>query len=364
MKKLWWAFWLVGALGLGSCRIEKADAVNFPNVESYSPGYAKTGTEVSVIGSNLSGASIYLGGQPVDLLSTSDRKLSFLVTDAMSTGNIEVRFSNELFESQAFAMDLVVNHVITGSDKGGWLSASLQNVGDTLVGPNQLLITDFDGTGIRKANETTQFDRTRFSSQVPTGGLNGIGQISGVMASPAGGNYFYSELAGEFVQNGTFGYSGDLISRSKKQNDLRFDWPSNFVDYPESPLVMPTSRADLSKIYLNMAVFKNQNQKGLFYLDLTNEGLSNSQKFNNRSVSGVGVSEWTWVSVPFSQFKDGFGFGSTLDLDDFGNINIVSLAFVHQDKSENQIVEAQGNANYYIDNIIITQGQPFYGNVR
>lgn len=372
MKKILIAISLIGLIGVSSCKIETADLVNFPKLDSYSPGYAKTGSTVSIIGSNLEGASVYVNGQKVDLTASSEKELTFQVKNGMSSGDLVVKFANKDFEDQKFGLGIVINHVIQLEDKTGWLSSTTQNVGDTLVGPKQLLISDFDGNGVRTADATNNFDRTQFVDQVQTGGSMLINSTNQVSSSPAGGNFFNVELGAEFVQKGTCGHVGEIITRSELQNDGQSSWPVNFVDYPNSPLTVPSSEAEVRDYFVNFAMFKDGNEKGVLHINLFNDDLALPDQYRYIIEDNSGLDEWDWVSIPYNQFKSNFATGAAISSTTFPSINKLKFAFSHDDWNDfdNSLGKCpdtapiSGKVVYYIDNVVITQGQPFYGNKR
>lgn len=384
MKKLVYILSALICLSAVSCRnsIEKKinPAKGFPNVASYSPGFAKTGDTISIIGSVLTGSTVEVGGKQIDLTVNTDDKLAFVVTDDVAPISNDGRYSLKVLHSDGdfheFSMPIVLNHEITLADKAGWLSTSSQAVGEVLeTGPAQLLISDFDGGGIREADATDKFDRTQFDNQAQPTGVSYIGSTDLTQGSPLGNNYYILKLD-DPGQLGGNGHAGEVWSRSEIMNDRKTEWPVSFFDYVNGPLKEVTTNNEMNDVYLNFLLYKGGAEKTVLYAYLYNDFLPGGEQYRSnfdfeldgasvKVPKGTGLNEWVWVSLPFrDSFKDNFGFGSKLKGENANTINKIKIAFAHGDKLDDQPGTATGGIEAYIDHIIITQGAPYYGHKR
>ena len=364
-------------IGLCSCRVDKAEKVILPVAESYSPGYVKTGDTVRVIGIGLDGASVKVGGQPVTLISQNSKEVAFIVTSELkqnvqgetnNTNNIGISFSDG--SNHTFTMPLVVNYVIANGDLSGngWLNGSTQSIGDTLSGPAQLIVADFDNGGIRNADATDKFDRTQFEGLVKVGGTGLITSYSDERgATPAGGNVLSVNLESKFVSPNTSGFAGEYITRSELTNDGA-TWPLNFAEYLNSPIKDNVSMDDT---YINLCLFRNGQDQSILDVILYNDNLLLADRYRNRYLRtsaglAVGTNEWAWVNLKFSDFASNFGGAVDINEVIFESINKIKLDFNHGAVSA---IDA-GNppedkkVEIYLDQIVITQGAPYFGNIR
>jgi len=353
------------------CRIDTEERPDFPSVESFSPGYAVPGDTVFVIGKSLTGSSISLDNGPVNIIANTDSLLSFVVTESMSNSLLTVTYPDG--DAFTFSFNIILNYMIQASDieEGGWLNdmeldGTPLQAGELLRGPRQLLISDFDGGGIRFAEATSVIDQTQFAGLAAQGGDLIIGTNTfGATPSPVGGNNFGIDTPPTSIASGTFGFAGELLNRSELQNDRETSWPMNFIEYPASPIEDVSSNSDLENVFVNFLLFKNGNPKGVVDLNLTNDNFALGDRFRNRIADAqVGLDDWEWVSLPIGEISDGFGFGSRLNPDAYRTINILLFGFIHSDKANDEPIDAEGNATFLIDHIILTQGAPYYGHIR
>jgi hypothetical protein len=387
MNRILYAFGLTLSTVLVSCRPEVNDPRNPPSVNSFTPGAAKTGDTVRISGSYLKGSKVTLNGEVVTLLEDSDGLLSFKVTDALTTGKgsvftLSVEFKDGL--KTTFSQKLPLNYIITSEDKGeeGWLKKWPQIAGETLKGPAQLLITDFDGHGVRTANLVTNandFDKTQFSALVKTGGDQQITRnYRGIPLSPASGNCLNTTLDVKFIENGKNGYCGEFISRSELQNDRSTPWPKSFVDLPNSGLKYPINVANT---YVNFYINKNKLPKGLLDIYLFNDDLLDDEQYRFRLPVSRGLDGWELISVRLNQFGANFGDLKPeyiLKAEAFKSINKIKFNFTHDEKKDEDpcncvktfpgyIIDgrwklnATGEVFIAIDHITITQGGPYIG---
>lgn len=358
-------------LSLLSCRPEENPAKQKPRADSFSPGISKTGDTIEVIGSGLSGAKILLEGKEVELLKSENNFLSFIVKESMSALKSDLCLTVQFQDNSttSFSQRLIVNHKISGEDllPGNWLGGKIKTdlnlvEGDTLMGPKQLIITDFDGHGIRMADATIKFDETQFTALVKTGGkilitnsfLNGE-------PSPVGENYFVTQLSPEYIEEGKYGFAAELVSNTDFMNDLERTWPISFVDTPNGPLDAATSNPALSTYYFNFFIFKNGNEKGFVRPYLFSDDLTGNAMFANNFSTTLGNNEWEIVSIPVREFKTTHGTSVRMNFNNFKSLNKIKFNVAHLDLDQNQMKpsEAEGEVLIYIDHITITQGAPF-----
>lgn len=365
-------------LAFTSCRPQVADKIIQSKAESFSPGYVKTGDVVRVLGVNLLGSSVKVGGVSMELEEITEDYLEFIITDKLKTdvngedaeNNIEITFENG--DVHRFSFPLIVNYKITIEDKqsGAWLENSPQDAEEILQGPKQLIIADFDDGGIRNAARTERFDKTQFNPTLKDGTVGFVGTGSGVKSSPAKGDYLGVQTPTEDILQGTFGFAGEVVTRSEvtTKGDL---WPDNFADYPNGPLTKPGTPADVSAYYINFCIFTNGNDKTVVYPYLFNDVTALGDRFRNNTFDNAGViglEDWQWVSLRLTTFKSNFGNNSSVDPTTFLGINKLNLGLSHfelKDQSETApLKEIEKGVEVYIDHIVITQGAPFYGNMR
>lgn len=377
MKNISLLFILFSLALLSSCRIPEAPKKVLSKAESFSPGYVKTGDTVTVLGINMTGSRVKVGGVSVDVVTSDDSFVQFVVsddvqadTDADATNNIEVSFSDD--SKHEFSFPLIVNYVIKPQDVNSWLSGTTQSAGEVLQGPNQLLIGDFDDAGIRNAERTDRFDGIRYDATVKEGGEAFVGMASGVLSSPAKGDYLAVIVPPESISLGASGFAAEVDTDSDNTNDKGL-WVSNFSAYPNSPLEVPETQEDLDNIYLNFCVHLNGNPKGLLDPFIFNDNLALNKRFRNNSLrpaSGdeplaIGLNEWVWVSLPFSGFGANFGDpNQALNAETYKTINKIKLAYTQFDLRNNAEVAISQGVEIYVDHLVITQGAPFFGHIR
>jgi hypothetical protein len=370
MKKLFYIGALI-ATSFWSCRPEVNPEVKKPTADSFSPGIAKTGDTVSVIGSSLKDSKILINGREVQIITNTDGLLSFPVTNALTNPNalpkgegesiytLEVLFKDG--SSTKFSQSILLNHVV-GPEDFTWLSnfKGSKAVGDTLVkGPKQLLITDFDGHGIRTANATDRFDQTQWTALVKTGGSQSItGEFLGVKNPPSKGNFFATQLNPEFLTKNTFGFAAEFVSATDVLNNRKDSWSNNFSEIPESPISYPNA-SNLKDLYFNFYVYKNSSTKGTLRAYLYNNNLSGDKEYANSLNASSGNFEWVLVSVPFTSFKANYGSGSPITADIYKEINKIKFVYTHSDWANNGNKVPTGDVQFYLDHIIITQGSPY-----
>ena len=261
-------------------------------------------------------------------------------------------------DSHTFSTKLVVNYVIQEGDD--WISE--YGVGDILLGPKQLLVTDFDGAGIRVADETDRFDETQWVSQVqPTGTETITDNYLGISSDLGKGNYYALSLS-ETSQLGNYGHVGKLMNRLDLLNGNTGSWINNFTEYKGSPITK-TNISELDDLYLNFAFFKNDSDKSLLRVDLQNASLGDSTAYRNEVSINKGIRNWEWISIPFTNFKNNWGNNSDHNVQDdeiYELLNQLQFAFTHKDE-KNNTGTAEGEVHFLIDHIIITQGAPYPG---
>ena len=333
MKKLFYLL-LVSNILFFSCRPSDEPAITVSEVESYSPGYVKVGDTVQVLGIQLENANVYVGGVLVDVVEEDFNQLKFVVDSDVTSNSKDVENTNYIridFEdggSHQFSFPLVVNYVIQTADKAsGWLKDCPQDVGDTLVGPAQLLLTDFDDSGVRNAFAVDQsaFDRIQFQGLSKDGGILAVDNFSQVSQSPGEGDFLGVNVDPSYIAANSAGFAAEFVTRSERRNDEGL-WPNSFYEYPNSTL-----SSDGDEIYLNFCVFKNSQEKGVMQLWMYNNSLIGGSRYRANyfiNNSTTGLNEWTWLSLPLSDFKTGFGFGTSLDLESFAEQNILKLDWV------------------------------------
>ncbi len=372
---------LIFVFAFWSCRPEVNSVVKFSSADSFSPGIAKTGDTVDILGGSLKGSKVFLDDIEVPLLSSSDGLLQFVVTDNLTKSNpkgvfeLSVKFKDG--SSTKFSQNIVLNYIYTLTDKVTWLKNYVVKdaINDTLSkGPAQLLISDFDGHGARAANATNRFDQTQWTSLVKQGGSSLIGSnVLGVASSKAKGNYFALQLNPEFVENGTSGFVGEFISATEVSNNRDEAWAINFSALPGSKIRIPTeNRRKINTIsmddtYLNFYVFKNNKEKTLLRTYITSDLLAGSTQFAYNPQPSDGLSEWKLMSIPFRSFRTGYGFDSkAIEVVDYPTLNKLNFTFTHADKAAETpsnpsawVNPATGEVQIYLDHIIITQGGPY-----
>jgi hypothetical protein len=268
----------------------------------------------------------------------------------------------------SFPQKLPLNHTITLEDKAGWLSPWPQSAGDVLKGPAQLLITDFDGHGVRTANLVTNandFDKTQFSALVKTGGDQQITRnYRGISLSPASGNCLNTSLDVKFVENGRNGFCAEFISRSELQNDRATPWTKSFVDLPNSGLKYPV---DVANTYVNFYINKNKLPKGVLDIYLFNDDLALPQQYRYRLPIAKGGNEWELVYIKLNQFGANFGGSPKINASTIQTLNKIKFNFTHDDKKDETTspsswkLNATGEVFIAIDHITITQGGIYIG---
>lgn len=361
-----------------SCRVDENPAKRKPSADSFSPGLVKTGDTVTIIGTALDSDKIkvFVDGKEVKLINQQYYSASFLVKAEMSAKkpNLDLAVQVGETETTIFSQQLIVNYLVQNEDlvNGGWLYGlrnKFKNLDTLGGGPKQLLITDFDGHGIRTANATSRFDATQFYGLVKTGGKVLItNSYLGAIASEVGKNYFVLHLNPEFIEKEKSGYSGELKTNTIYLNDIASPWPSNFIDFPNRPLrdLVAGDKFE-NQYYLNFYLYKNGQTKGSVRPYLTNDNLLTSQEYAKNFPASYGNNEWKLVSIPFNEFQKGYGFnnGFKVTSNNIDSLNIIKFNFSHQslandnDKTPYKGPEVEGDVLIYLDHIILTQGGPF-----
>lgn len=384
MKKLFYVGALIAA-SLWSCRPEVNPVVKKPTADSFSPGIARTGDTVSVIGSSLKDSKILINGREVQIITNTDNILSFPVTNALTNPNalpkgegesiytLEVVFKDG--SSTKFLQSILLNHIVRPQDLT-WLASFTgdKTIDDTLgTGPAQLLITDFDGHGVRTAKATERFDQTQWAALVKTGGTQLItNNFLGVTSTKANGNFLATQLNPEFVENRTSGFVGEFVSATDVLNNREDAWATNFSEIPGSPIAVPklngsaTDKTALNQTYLNFFLYKNNKVKGLVRPYLYNNLMEGSVAFAFNIPDEQGNGEWSLVSIPFRSMKTGYGSTDAMKFSLYSELNKMKFVFTHFDKKDEDkktpdsgLKTAVDDVQFYLDHIIITQGSPY-----
>ena len=351
-----------------SCRREPEARPVFPSAEYFTPSVVKADQQVTIYGVGLDKATVLIDGTEisVDFVSGSGDKLIFKVAPGLSIGKHFVEILFEDGDKVKFTSPLVVS--LTGS---------------TI---KELLIGDFDGAGIRPAYATADFTNGQWSGNAGANTVMGIGNLNGVLSSPAGGNYAFATVPNGGVLPNTFGFVATIESRSELNNDFETAWPKNFFEYKLSSLDSIESN-DISNYYLNFYVNFNSNNKSKVRVFVGNPDLGKGERFAEDVAASTSVSGWQFVSIPLDLFKSNFGNDTPMNFNDFKKLNMIS--FDVSDTYENIYSDCCCKSQYsnseqmtcpsgvdgdltccplsikdpvqvYFDHVTITQGGPAY----
>ncbi len=327
-------------------------------VEYYSPTVVAPGSQLQLHGKALSKATVTIGNiiAEIDSVSKDGYVLYIKVPNELSIGSqYSVVVNYDETESVEFTTKLKI-------------SASTSLV-------KELLISDFDGGGIRSAMVTTDFTNGFFEANAGVNSSVGINtDINAIASSPAGGNYVYATVEGGGILPNTFGYVADISSKTGFQNDLVSPWPENFLNYPGS--VITSENQDLKEYYINFLVNFNNTKESQLRIFIGNSDVKLAKQFA-RTIKPRGiytVTGWQKVSIALSVFKDEFGFGTAMKFQDFLQSNKIMFQFM--DSYENYYTDCckpSGDINndyiydccdtaikdpvqIYIDQVVISQG--------
>lgn len=342
----------------------------FSRADTYSPSAAATDDTVYITGAELVGTEVRLNGKLVELEVETANLIGFIVKDDMESGTLELQLPSAggvTGELKRFNNVLINELVETGSSWDGYFydEQTFAN-GEVLRGPKILMISDFDGSGVRRASSTSTFSNVFWESNAAAAASVGIGRRN-VSSSPSGGNFMYGTIEEGGILRRTNGFVCEFATRSETMNDAISPWPENFVDYPGS--VLPQN-FDIDELYLNFYVNNNGYDQSNLRIYIYNDGMF----LANRFVLDFPILEseegWHWRSLPINEFRSNFGFDDRITSDQFLQVNkmMFQLADIgsmedaagNQDESLYQGNPVQG----YIDHIVLSYGAEMHEPVQ
>lgn len=340
---------------------ESEDRPKFPSAEFYSPWYVTSGDTVTIGGVNLEGSEVYVNSEKVELLDTEDG-LTFLVPEGFTGGKVKVIYPSG--EIMIFGDSL---HYV--SDENDPKRTELEGI---------VLISDFDGTGIRPTTAGFDFTTGAWLFEGPAGSNTGILRYQNVPSSPAGGYYFYNAVQNWSIGGvETSGWAGSLSSRNELMNDNETSFPVSFADYPNSPVDFEGNASDHYLNFYYKAAIVDTNRNGESPAEirvfLVNPALnledqyaftiSNGDNIQPPSIDMPSDEEWHGISIPLNKFKNGYGFEDEFSNSDLKSFNAIQFNFadsrVNSDEPDEQ-KEADGPIEVFIDQVSISKGTPIY----
>lgn len=339
---------------------EQDEKPNFPSAEFFSPWYVFPGDTVEIYGANLEGSQVYINGSEVGLLDT-DGALTFLVPEGLDGGVIKVVYPNG--ESFTFADSL---HYVPVNDSR---RTDLEGV---------ILLSNFDGGGIRPTTIGSDFSTGSWETEAPVGSEYGIGSNYNGISSPVGGNYYYNYVPdGAIGGVATSGWAGKLNTRNELMNDNETVFPLSFADYPNSPVDFDGNASDyyLNFYYKSDVLETNRNGENpteirVFLVNPTLKledqfafTISNGDNISEPSINMPSDEEWHGISIPLNKFKSNYGFDSPLKNADLKSFNAVQFNFADSrvnSSIDEEIEEADGAIRVYIDEVSISKGTNIY----
>ena len=270
-------------------------------MEYYSPTSVAVGSQLQVHGKALSKATVSIGNITAEIDSVS--KDGYV---------LYVKAPNEISVGSQYSV--VVNYDETESVE---FSTKLKISANTSL-VKELLISDFDGGGIRSATATSDFMNGFIEHNSGANSEMGItSNLNSVESSPAGGNFAFATVYGGGILPNTFGFVGTLSTQTDFQNDGSTQWPENFFNYPGS--VITSENQDLKEYYINFLVNFNNTKESQLRIFIGNSDLVLDKQFA-RTIRPSGiypVMGWQKVSIALSAFRDGYGFGTAMKFQDF-----------------------------------------------
>ena len=324
-------------------------------VEYYTPTSVAVGSQLQLHGKALSKATVSIGNitTEIDSVSKDGYVLYVKVPDELSVGSqysVVVNYDeNEAFE---FSPKLKI-------------SASTSLV-------KELLITDFDGGGIRSATTTSDFMNGFFEHNSGANSKMGITtNLNSVESSPAGENFAFATVYGGGVLPNTFGFVGTLSTQTDFQNDGSTRWPENFFNYPGS--VITSENQDLKEYYINFLVNFNSTNKSQLRVFIGNASLTLDKIFAKTFKPSLKypVTGWQKVSIPLNEFRVEYGFGTAMKFQDFLQSNKIMFQisdsfnnnysaccrFIGEDTIDDCCdIAIEHPVQIYIDQVVISQG--------
>lgn len=277
--------------------------------EYYSPTQAAPSSQIQIHGKALSKAAINIGGFESEIDSVS--KDGFI---------LYAKVPSELAIGSDYSVTVKYDEVET------FEFSSKLKVSSTSSTIEELLISDFDGGGIRKTDKSLGFTNGFFESNPGKNSVMGIDEnVNSVTSSPAGGNYAFTTVYGGGILPNTFGFVGTISSKTDFQNDGITPWPKNFFSYPGS--VLNIANQDLTKYYINFLVNFNNTEKSQVRIFIGSDELPIADRFAKTIIPGFdySVEGWQRVSIPLNTFRDGYGFGSNITIEDFIQLNQIEF---------------------------------------
>lgn len=356
----------------------------FPSAEFFAPWYVLPEKDtVEIAGSGLDGATVYLNGTQVSILSIDEKNelLKFIVPKDYTSGLVRVEFKDG--ETMTFIDSL------TAVDALDERRTDIEGV---------LLIGDFDGGGIRPAYAGIDFTTGQWAMEAPVGATNGIGQNQfNTSSSPEGGNYVYNDVPqGAIGGKATDGWAGAITSRNELMNDNYTSFPRSFAAYPNSPIEFGEND-DPSEFYVNFyykadpVSAPNRNGEDptmirVFLIDPTRQidqwwayNISNGENQSYIEEDGYGTmpmeadGKWHPVSIKWGDFSTGFGFNTRFNASDLEKINALQFTFsdsrvdadgnlgtVNGITVEEEWAKGVGPIRAYIDHVSISKGKGIY----
>jgi len=361
----------VATFMLVSCtKREPSERPVFPTAEYFTPSFASEGDTVRVLGLALDGSTVSLNGTTVSSWVENDNQVvKFVIPAGYQGGKVSIKLKDNLTLNFVDSLRIV--------DKI-----------DPLRGVPMLLLSDFDGGGIRPAYRGADFNTGQWALESPVGATFGVnsGQLS-IPQSPAGGDYMFNDVpSGAIGGVATAGWGGALTSRNELLNDGESSFPISLGEYTNSPIDFKNEPANY---YLNfhyygadLGLIDTVSKQPIYptairvYLINPFKDISLWYAFSFTNGDNLGSAElagspfladnkWHSVSIPLSYFRDGFSFKEYLFDHPEDLLKINSLQFTMTDSrvdSSNPKIQAQGKGpiRTAIDHVSITEGVPLY----
>lgn len=322
-----------------SCRPEIAPESKSSTFLSFSPAYANKGDTVKILGEHLEISDVRLNNEPVEYFNAGSGNVNFIIkTEEDLLANISIISKGQTLTSN---QKIAVNHRITAIDKSTWLNSQSANIGDLLPSTAQLLVTDFDGQGVRTSFKTNDWNEHYFFQEVQkgataTGMIDQLGE-----PSPANGDYYGISIDATEVKNiywhGTLNSDPSIEINNKTFNGL--------FRIEESPLKL-VDKESLDNIFLNFLIYSKKETNTEMTLIMTDiKDFAPEKKINLTNGNG-----WTWVTKSLS----------SLGVTELKNANEIKRIEIKWAVANNKI-PTEGTVFTYIDHIVITQGSPYLG---
>lgn len=349
---------LLAVIVFTACERDPDPRPSFSRADSYSPSVAATDDTVFITGDKMVGSQVRLNGELVEIEIEEEHRIGFIVEDHMESGSITIQLPEAggiEGDRKTFNNDIYINEEVQAGTSWDGLFTNGQSFasGDIMRGPKTMLISDFDGSGIRRASSTTSFSNVFWETNAAAAANVGIGKKN-VPSSPAGGNYLYGTILGSGILDDTYGFVMESATRSETMNDAITPWPDNFVEYPGS--IIPED-FEMDQLYLNFYTNNNGYSQTNVRIWLYNDAQIQEDRFVQDVQLIDSEEKWEWQSIPIREFRPDFGNAADrVTKETFMEVNKIQFQLADLEGMDN--AWTQNDVQGYIDHIVISYGGP------